>query len=349
MSATGLPPADGVPPDLAEPDGTRPGPGPADGVRPRPRPAEPVEEAPGLFGQVGATRDSVKRLVGAHVELAKAEFADISDRIKGVAILAGIAAAVGFGAGLLLLVGLPLFLGELIFGSIGWGLLLGLLFFAGIAVAAGVGIANEGLGVDKDALERAEQMRWAMDPDAADRAQHDTDAALQARPRVAGRVIAGGLIGGIVIGLVVGIVLGLDLTNRAWSAVGDAILPGVDAGARPLAAAALVLAVIGGLLGLIGGFRAGGGAGAVGGLVAGAVGGVALGALTALAPGPRVGAAIGVATALIAWVVLMATGASRAGFSGHAFTLSMKPQRTIDTAKETIEWARERMPLSRRS
>ena len=43
-----------------------------------------------------------------------------------------------------------------------------------------------------------------------------------------------GVILGLVVGIVVGVVLGLDLTNRAWSAVGDAIVPGVDPSYRPL-------------------------------------------------------------------------------------------------------------------
>ena len=306
-------------------------------------------EAPGLGAQIGATRASVTRLVTAHVELAKAEFAEISDRLKAVAILAGIAAAVGLGAGLLMLVGLPLFLGDLFFGSIGWGLLLGLLLFTDIGIASGIGIANEGLGVDTEAIERAEEARWSMDPEAAELAQRETDAALRARPRVARRVVFGSLLVAVLIGTGVGVLLGLDLTNRAWTAAGDAILPGVESGARPLAMAVLALAILFGIIGLIGGARSGGVKSAIGGLIAGALAGVALGALTAIATGPRVGAAIGVATALIAWAALMGTAAARSGFSGRAFTLSVKPERTIETAKETIQWARDRMPLSRKS
>ena len=91
----------------------------------------------------------------------------------------------------------------------------------------------------------------------------------------------------------VGIVLGLDLTNRGWTAVGDSLMPGVDVGFRPLAIAVLSLAVIGGVIGLIGGLRAPGGS-AVGGLFVGAFTGIVLGVLTAVALGPRVGAAFGV-------------------------------------------------------
>src|SRR4051812_22415496 len=82
-----------------------------------------TDEAPGLFEQVGATRESVKRLVGSHVELARAEFEEIADSVKRAAIFGGVAIAAGLFAALLLGVGLPLWLGEWLFGSIGWGVL----------------------------------------------------------------------------------------------------------------------------------------------------------------------------------------------------------------------------------
>jgi hypothetical protein len=44
------------------------------------------------------------------------------------------------------------------------------------------------------------------------------------------------------------VVLGLNLTNRAWGAVGDALLPLSDPGARPLAAAIVVLPVVAAVL-----------------------------------------------------------------------------------------------------
>ena len=51
----------------------------------------PEPETPGLFEQIKATRDAAKQLVKSHVELAKAEFADITDAIKRAAILVGVA------------------------------------------------------------------------------------------------------------------------------------------------------------------------------------------------------------------------------------------------------------------
>src|SRR5258705_2833721 len=104
----------------------------------------PPPEAPGLGEQIGATRDAGKRLLGAHVELAKAEFGDIADAAKRAAALVGIAIAAGVVAGLIVTVGLPLFLGEAIFGSMGWWILLGVLLLAAVAGAAPVAAPRPG-------------------------------------------------------------------------------------------------------------------------------------------------------------------------------------------------------------
>jgi hypothetical protein len=266
-------------------------------------------EAPGLGEQIGATRDSVRRLVGAHVELGKAELADIADAAKRAAILIGIGIAAGLVAGLIVTVGLPLFLGEALFGSMGWGILLGVLLLGGVALAATI---------------------------------------VALRPGVNASVGAPFLVA-LILGIIVGAVLGLNLTNRAWTIVGDAVAPGIDAAWRPLVVAVVALAVIGAVLGVILGLMSGGGGTAIGGLVGGALAGVALGLLTAFAPGPRVGAAIGVAVGLIAWMALMGASLARGGFDTEALKDRFWPARTIETTKETIEWARERMPLSRRS
>ena len=285
---------------VAEGSTGMPPPGPA---------APPAPEAPGLFEQFGATRESVKRLVGAHIELAKAEFADITDAIKRAAIFIGLAiGAVIFGL-LLVAIGTPLFLGELLFGSIGWGVLLGLLLLLAIAVAAGILALDAGRG----------------------------------------RGVAWPFLAAAVIGIVVGVVLGLDLTNRAWTALGDAAATGLDPSSRPLVLAAVSLAVIGGVLGLISGAVGGGAGAAIGGLVGGAIAGALLGALTAIATGPRVGAAIGVAAGLIAWIGLMGLDVARRGVDTDELKHRFWPDRTIEVTKETIEWARERMPLSRKS
>ena len=247
--------------------------------------------------------------MSSHIELAKAEFADITDAIKRAAVLVGVAIGAAIFAGLLVAIGTPLFLGEWLFGSIGWGILLGLLLMLAVAVAAGV-----------TALDAKKS--WGIGP-----------------PFLAAALI----------GIIVGVVLGLDLTNRAWSMLGDATVPGLDPSSRPLIVAAGSLAVIGAVLGLIAGGLGGGIAAAIGGLVGGAIVGALLGALTAIATGPRVGAAIGVATGLILWIALMGLDIVRHGVDTEDLKHRFWPERTIEATKETIEWARERMPLLRRS
>ena len=107
------------------------GPGSA-GANPSPPPPEP----PGLRAQIGAVRDAVRRLIASHIDLAKAEAGEIGAEIKRVALLAGLAIGALVGLAFLLPVGLLLFLGELIFGSIGWGLLLGSVVLVDVAVLA---------------------------------------------------------------------------------------------------------------------------------------------------------------------------------------------------------------------
>lgn len=78
------------------------------------------------------------RLAMAHVELAKAEAKAIGAEIARVAAYVGIAVAAVLTTGILLVVGTSLFLGEWLLGSIGWGVLHGILFFLSIAIACGL-------------------------------------------------------------------------------------------------------------------------------------------------------------------------------------------------------------------
>jgi len=281
-----------------------PGPPPSDGARP-----SDGDPAPGLFEQVGATRDSAKRLVDAHVELAKAEFEDISDAVKRALALGGVAIGAAIFAALLLGIGLPLFFGEWIFGSMGWGILLGVLLLLALAVVAVI---------------------------------------LALSPAVDGH-IGRSFVLAAVIGIVVGVIFGLDVTNRGWTLLADNVAGNLAADSRPLVLAVATLAIVGAVIGLVMGLAGGMGGGAIGSAIAGAVAGVALGFLTAAAPGPRVGAAIGVAVGLIAWIGLMGASLAGGGFDTDKLKERFWPSRTIEVTKETIEWARERMPLMRKS
>ena len=268
----------------------------------------PVGPAPGLRAQLGATRGAFVRLVSAHIALARAELADIMSEVQHVAILAGIAIGALIVAGFLVPIGLSLFVGETLFGSIGWGVLHGPLLLADLAVVTilvALGVGGGRVGVDF--------------------------------------VLAA------LFGLIVGLILGLDLTNRAWTGVGEAIAPNLGSDIRPAVVASALLAIVFAVLGLIGGGRSGGMAGALGGGILGAILGALLGLLTAIAVGPRVGAAIGVTAWLLAWPVTMGIGVARRGIDTDALKARFWPDETIKTTKETIEWVRARTPLGPRS
>lgn len=81
------------------------------------------DQAPGLGEQFGRTRSALLGLIGSHIDLARAEFSEIADQLKRAAALGGIALLLLFLSGMLIAVGTLLFIGEAVFGSIGWGVL----------------------------------------------------------------------------------------------------------------------------------------------------------------------------------------------------------------------------------
>jgi hypothetical protein len=104
---------------------------------------------PGIREQLGATIEAGKRLVWAHIDLAKAEAGEILDEVKRMVALAAVALVLLFVTGLLLAIGLALFLGEWLFGSIGWGVVLGTFLFldlAAIALLLALGVRGARLG-----------------------------------------------------------------------------------------------------------------------------------------------------------------------------------------------------------
>jgi hypothetical protein len=147
-----------------------------------------------------------------------------------------------------------------------------------------------------------------------------------------------------VAGIAVGVVLALNLTNRGWTALGDAVASNYDPSTRAVLLAIGVSTAVLGVLGLVLRIRNGVGA-AVGGLIVGAVVGVLIGGLTVVALPPTVGAAIGVLVTLIAWPVLAGLEVMRTGVDGEAIMKKFTPEETIGLTKETIEWVRARMPL----
>jgi len=88
---------------------------------------------------VKRTFEAGRGLADAHVVLAKAELATIAADLKLVAAQVGIAIALLVYILLLVPVGSALFLGEWLFGSLGWGILHGALFSVAAAVALVLG------------------------------------------------------------------------------------------------------------------------------------------------------------------------------------------------------------------
>ncbi len=91
---------------------------------------------PGLRDQTKRTFEAGRGLLDAHVELARTEFRPILDNVKIAAAEFGIAIAMVLFIAILVPVGSTLFLGEWLFGSMGWGVLHGAIFSAAIAVTA---------------------------------------------------------------------------------------------------------------------------------------------------------------------------------------------------------------------
>lgn len=116
------------PPGSVPPGGTRTAPPPP------PPPPPPRPKPPGLREQASRTYQAARALLDAHVALAKAEAATILTDLKEVVAQVAVALGCLVYVGLLVSVGTALFLGEWLFGSLGWGILHGVLFSVATAV-----------------------------------------------------------------------------------------------------------------------------------------------------------------------------------------------------------------------
>jgi hypothetical protein len=312
-----------------EPPGTPPGPPPAatppadpagsagDAERPTPPPpsstagAEPAgrpanRSTAGVRDQLGRTVRAGRRLLDAHLALARLELAGIGREIGQLAgkIAAAVALLLMF-VGILVPVGSALFLGEWLFGSMAWGIAHGALS----AIALAVVLVVSGL--------RVSTMR-----------------------------IAGATVIAFLLGLLAALGLGLGWAHEAWRIVGETVLAGIDPANQPLLAAVLFVGGLGAIAGLLAGARLAapgeGVMGAVFGLLAGVVIGALLGALTAITYPLQAGVALGIVFGLVCWSGF--TLLTLQGFDWEAFGYRFVPSATIDTTQETIEWIRTRMP-----
>jgi hypothetical protein len=257
-----------------------------------------------LRDQIRATREAAVLLVRAHIELARTEISEIASEIgRAIALGAG-AFVVVLLALLLFVLGSALFLGEWLFGSMGWGILHGVLLFASIAlvcVFAILGVPNRrfvNVGVVSVVVAVVTSLVLGLGLlNQLYQAIGDA-AALAVDPGVRPLVV------GVMIGALVGLLAGIYL-----------------AASRDPAAGGRAALFFGALLT-----------------------GVVLGALTSITYGPQVGIAIGIAIGLATFLAVLAALVAREGIDQEALKARFYPDVTIDTSKETLEWLQRRMP-----
>jgi hypothetical protein len=277
-----------------------------------PSSSEPAPDAeqgpPSVVSEFRRARAAASRLVAAHVALARAELGLIGDRAKVAAGFIGMALALVLFAGLLATVGTPLFLGEWLFGSMGWGIVHGVLFGIAVAVAAVM------LALD---LPEAHVFRTLV-----------------------GATLVGIVVGGILffnLFHLLWTVLGDELVARTTISI--------DPAYRPLIVAAVVVGALGALIGLILGiWRGRTFSAAIGGLLVGALAGAALGAFTAIDFSEEVAVAIGIAVALATWMPLDARPLLDGSYDWEALKSRYWPGLTVEMARETYAELLERMP-----
>ncbi len=240
----------------------------------------------------------------AHVDLAKAELAQIGGEVARVAALGGIAVALVIVALTLLVIGTSLFLGEWILGSLGWGVLDGVLFFVAIAmtcVLLAVGIA----------------------------------------PARIVRALAAAIVLGVLTAIVLVTNLPNRLYTAIGDSLGLAVDPGTRPLVVGILLGGLVGLVVGIILAVR---MQGAGGGRAGVVVGSTVVGVLVGAFTSITFGPQVGVGIGLTIGYIAWMAIMGRDVARTGIDVEALRLRFYPTTTIETSKETLEWLQRRMP-----
>ena len=265
----------------------------------------------GLGEQFGRLRGAVVGLIRAHVDLARTELSEIAGKVSRMVGLVGLAIALLLFALLLLSVGLPLFLGEWLFGSMGWGIIHGLLLAVGMAamaIAAALGASGRGIWLPAlSGVVVAIAVGLFLGSTLAFRGSAELAAWGESNLRIdlpsGWDILVAGAAGGALIGAVLLLVVGLVL-RRSVRAVPGLLLDG---------------AVVGGILG---------------------------GIVGAAEYTWQVGLAIGITMGLVIW--LAATVAGMTGLDPTTRFRGLTPTTTIDTARETWEWVRARIkPASR--
>jgi hypothetical protein len=271
---------------------------------PPPSPGGPRRPPPGLRAQLKSTRDAALALVNAHVDLARAEASAIAGEVGKVAALGALAVVLVIFAVFLLVIGVCLAIGEWLLGSMGWGVIIGVLLFLSIAEAAvlvAVGISGR---------------------------------------RVGGAFLVG-LVVGVLVAVVFGLNLPNQLYTAIGDSTGLAVETGVRPLVVGVLIWMAIGAVVGLIIAIRMSGAGGGRFVALAGLI---VLGAAFGAFSAITFGPQVGAGLGITVGFIAWMAAMGIDVSRTGIDVEDLKRRFTPVQSIDTGKETLEWLQKRMP-----
>lgn len=247
-------------------------------------------------------RGAATALARAHLDLLKAELEGILADVKVIAALAGAIVAVALFLSWLLAVGGTLFLGEWLFGSIGWGVVLGGLGSIALIVAIAM--------------------------------------ALVGSPRhVVTTPLAGAIVLGVLVAVALGANLVRRGAEQVGTRLRSGPLPDLDPHwAAPLVGVVIGAVVLGLVLLVVLG-RVGGAGGAFGGLVLGLVAGALIGwGWAGLTFSWHGAIAIGIAVGLLAWIGLMPLAMVRAGVDPTARFRRLWPRETYESAVETREW-----------
>jgi hypothetical protein len=183
-----------------------------------------------------ATRDAAIALVQAHVDLAKAEASAIAGQVGRIAALAAIAIASLIMASLLATIGTALFLGEWLLGSIGWGVLEGILAFVTIAIAGVLGAVGVSGGRIGRSFVVALVVAIVIGVALALQLPNQAYAALGESARLNLEPGARPLVVGVLVGALLGVLIGVAVAVRA------------ESGAARVGAI-VTLAIVGALLG----------------------------------------------------------------------------------------------------
>jgi hypothetical protein len=231
---------------------------------------------------------------------------EIAGEIGSIAGMAGAIFAVAVFAILLLTIGTTLFLGEWLFGSMGWGVLHGVLFSLALIVTVALFI-------------------------------------VEAPGRFHAYGLLAGLLVGIVTLLVLGSNLLRTLAENAGQALLDRGA-NLDPAWAPVIAAMGVTSLVLGVVLLIVGWRVGQGRGAIYGLVGGLILGLPLGAfLGGLTWSLNGAVAAAIAVGLLTWPIVTAVTFVRSDFDASQRFRRLWPRESYRAALETREFLEHQM------